>query len=457
MQSIIDEILGKLKQDFIALFSGCPNIETVEGFAETKLKAAVVTLTEAYAREIDKELRKDRSGRRKAGLAVERSNDSRTILTGFGEVSYERTYYALRDGTYDYPIDRVLGVNPGQRISDSVTLRLANEAKEGSYARASRIVIQNAVSRETVMTSLRECRASEGPHEVERRVPVLHIDADEDHASMQNGRTRIVPLATVYEGLRTVGNGVKPRRECVNAFHHSALSAGEAFWEDLYDRIDSRYDIRDTKIYLHGDGAAWIRQGLEHFSNIVFVLDDYHKNKARQELFAGCKSGEAKEERQLLDKAFRTGDEGALFDVGRRMLKLHPEREGHIRKTIEYLYRNLDGISIRFRDAEARNGGATEPHVSHVLSQRLSSRPMGWSLKTLEHLVPILAAGGCELIPKEAEKELPECVINARENVSCRLRRKREYGADPDQRGNIQVIQQGKVTQLYCALRDLSR
>ena len=61
VKRIFKILLMFVKQDFIALFSSCPNIETVEGFAETKLKAAVVTLTEAYAREIDKELRKARS------------------------------------------------------------------------------------------------------------------------------------------------------------------------------------------------------------------------------------------------------------------------------------------------------------------------------------------------------------------------------------------------------------
>ena len=68
----------------------------------------------------------------------------------------------------------------------------------------------------------------------------------------------------------------------------------------------------------------------------------------------------------------------------------------HFRKW-DYLLSNFDAIHIYNIDPEAQNGGATEPHVSHVLSSRLSSRPMGWSSATLKKFVPILATGNCSL------------------------------------------------------------
>ncbi|MGN0450769.1 MAG: recombinase family protein [Acutalibacteraceae bacterium] len=65
-----------------------------------------------------------------------------------------------------------------------------------------------------------------------------------------------------------------------------------------------------------------------------FVLDKYHKNKAIKAMTAG----------------------------------------------IENKYR----ISICKKDERANNGGCTEPHISHVLAARLSSRPLAWSETTLE-------------------------------------------------------------------------
>ena len=60
----------------------------------------------------------------------------------------------------------------------------------------------------------------------------------------------------------------------------------------------------------------------------------------------------------------------------------------------DYLKSFVHGISICEHDEEANNGGMTEPHVSHMLAGRLSSRPMKWSKKTLERFAPILVSDG---------------------------------------------------------------
>ena len=71
----------------------------------------------------------------------------------------------------------------------------------------------------------------------------------------------------------------------------------------------------------------------------------------------------------------------------------------------KYVLNNYDAIRIYHTDPDASKGGATEPHVSHILSNRLSSRPMGWSKGTLKHLAPILAAGRATLIAPENQSE----------------------------------------------------
>lgn len=43
----------------------------------------------------------------------------------------------------------------------------------------------------------------------------------------------------------------------------------------------------------------------------------------------------------------------------------------------KYIINNWKGVEIYSK--EAYEGSCTEGHVSHVLSDRLSSRPMGWS------------------------------------------------------------------------------
>ncbi|MEE1002271.1 MAG: ISLre2 family transposase, partial [Acutalibacteraceae bacterium] len=62
-----------------------------------------------------------------------------------------------------------------------------------------------------------------------------------------------------------------------------------------------------------------------------------------------------------------------------------PERKEEILKNGRYLAKYIEAIAIRKTDIEANNGGCTEPHISHILASRLSTRPMAWSGETLVH------------------------------------------------------------------------
>ena len=91
-----------------------------------------------------------------------------------------------------------------------------------------------------------------------------------------------------------------------------------------------------------------------------------------------------------------------------------------ISQNTAYLQRFVKGIGICKKDERANNGGCTEPHISHVLAARLSSRPLAWSETTLKHLAPILAAGKLTLNRKSTDNEQPvsQCyrrIINKRE------------------------------------------
>ena len=397
----------------------------------------------------------DKTGRRQEGLVVERRNDSRTLITRFGEVTYNRTYYAKKDGTFCYPVDEILQVQAYKRVSDSVTLRLTEEAKSKSYKASSQAVTNEKVSVQTVMNSIRRCMASQEEVKEKRHVPVLHVDADEDHVSLQNGRCAIVPLVTVYEGLETVGAGNSGRRKCINAFNHSESRLHEDFWDNVYCDITSRYDLEGTKIYLHGDGAAWIRDGMDYLPNCTFVLDCYHRNKAVKSAFSGCKKGEAATEKRLLAGALQHGKVDILTRVWERRLEQNPDRKETIDQAFSYLYNNLDAIAVRYKDPEAGNGGATEPHVSHVLSSRLSSRPMGWSMETLKTFVPILASESFELAPVhrgKAPESLIETVVRSFDSQRVENRRHAKKAISCRQ-GSFEAITQGKVTQLYRALK----
>ena len=87
----------------------------------------------------------------------------------------------------------------------------------------------------------------------------------------------------------------------------------------------------------------------------------------------------------------------------------NPDRAETIsREFAAYLQRFVKGGQhLQKRRELHNNGGCTEPHISHVLAARLSSRPLAWSETTLKHLAPILAAGKLTLNRKSTDNEQP--------------------------------------------------
>ena len=404
MKTIINEMAEKFKR-MLEYFLGSSqtDIDHAEKYLGREISAMVLEVLRAYYEQEDAQLLSDKRGRKEAGLRVERRKEKRQVLTLLGKLEYRRTYYRQKDGTYCHPIDELAGVSANQKVSGGVSLALVEAAVSMSYAKSSRVVTGGEVSRQSVMHKVRSSRPSPAPSKKQRQVAALHVDADEDHVHLQNGKSAIVPLVSVYEGVEYRGR----RGQCQNVVHYSAFGKKpEVLWEEVLTDLERRYDLEETKIYLHGDGAAWIQQGLEWLPNSVFVLDHYHKNKALKRLVSGIKRVFGGRYESMAREALKRGDREALCRLGEQMLQRWPERSESISASMEYLLNNLEAICIVQKDSEAGRGGATEPHVSHVLSARLSSRPMGWSEATLKRLVPLLAAGVGRITLQEDTNEL---------------------------------------------------
>jgi hypothetical protein len=242
-----------------------------------------------------------------------------------------------------------------------------------------------------------------------RRVAELHIDADEDHVTIVGGRKSIVPLISIYEGIDKHGT----RGKCRNVFHISEYGkSSEALWEQALTEVESRYDLDGTRIYLHGDGADWIKTGLEWFPGAIFVLDKHHKNKAITSMTAGLSPPGRVLFNTMIRRALSCGDTASFDQMTAGICESSPGRTEKILQNAAYLKTHIDGISICTKDPSANNGGCTEPHVSHILSARLSSRPMAWSKRTLKQFAPMLAGGNVRKIPA-AEPSLPASLRKA--------------------------------------------
>lgn len=460
MKNSIQQIEQEFIRNIEKYFSEGQNIEikTLETDLLKEAETCASKMTAAYIELVDQSLLENKKERRKQGYVVERRGDERHIQSKIGEIDFTRTYYYSKSThSYVYLADQAVGLDPYSRVSEGLGLALVTAAENMSYQKASEQLTNGEISRETVMHKIRESRAAESPIAVEKRhVDRLHIDADEAHITLAGGGKSIVPLISVYEGIERQGG---KRGKCRSVFHISEYGKRpDDLWEQALSEIERRYDLNGTRIYLHGDGGSWIQAGLDWLPDARFVLDKYHKNKAIKEMTAGLD----RSARTAFDKEIRTAlsesDVRFFNELTQSILSQTSGRAEKIRDAAGYLKKCISGIAICELDAEANNGGATEPHVSHVLANRLSSRPMAWSKATLEKFAPILASG--QPVRSDSASVIPQLSEMHRKAVrvaSTAFRRRKNAGLPmPDSIGKLPALTMGRSLSLYQALKALS-
>ena len=275
----------------------------------------------------------------------------------------------------DSLLDHLVGLSPYKRVDPALRLNLAQLGSEMSYRKSASLACEGAVSHQTVMTCLRDLKIPEIPA-IERKeeVPVIHIQADEDHISLQSrepGQKRrgIVKLAALHDPVQVKGN-----RRYIPAKYVMTDGEGEAnevFWERVYEQLIARYgDLGDRPVYIHGDGAPWIKKGEEIIPNSHHVLDRFHLEKA---LRRACPKYKAPARWRRLHRFL---DQSELEKLALEVWSCGQEgicsRETAM-DTIHYLVNNWEGIEIANDPEHATGGSCAEGLVGHILSARLST------------------------------------------------------------------------------------
>lgn len=409
---------------------------------------------------LDEQIKNDPEQRK--DWVVERKDDEKTIMSIFGPVTYKRTYYRNKiTGEYAYLVDRLAGIEVHARTDLSLKAKVVDLSTEVSYRKAGAQLDnpdqQTAVSGQTVMNALRRiplqtgiCKGSESE---KKKVRYLHVQADEDHVKLQNGKTALAKLVYVSEGYSEQG-----RRKALKNVHYisGVYRDNEQLYEEVWEYIDGVYDTQYVeKIFVYGDGAVWIRELCEYLPNSVFLLDRYHINRyviratasaphLRSELWDGINRCDINKVKEVLKKA----REAATSDSAKKA----------VLECRRYLIGNWDGICAWKEHSEEVIGCSAEGHVSHVLSARLSSRPMAWSEQGADRMAKLrgMKANGIsiqEYILEHTSKGLSLVKISEE-----RLRKEREMirKVSREVLDNIPVFK-GPVTQLTRSLKGLIR
>ena len=312
----------------------------------------------------------------------------RTLISTVGDIRFEHTLFRSReDGTYHLLLDEKLKLPKDEHLTELGEAALLEQAVSGSYQQAADTfsVGEQKITKTAVMNKvhriLEELPKEEKAAE-KKAVRDLYIEADEDHIHRQRSDQSgciIGKMAYLYEGKEEVCKG---RRSLVGTFYFGGSQCvgkegNREFWEQIQEYISNRYDTEALKrVYIAGDGGAWIRAGVGYIAKSCFVADRFHLMKyvngaARQMLDEGDLV-----KRKLLK--YIAKDKLRKAQKLLRRMGMSAANEEPIQACYTFLTGNWEAIRRGLFDKRAPRCSA-EGHVSHLYSDRMSSRPMGWS------------------------------------------------------------------------------
>lgn len=397
--------------------------------------------------------------------------DPNTILTSFGLVEYSRTYFKPKQGGHrKYLVDQAAGIKPHDRVSTDVVIKVLEEATESSYRKAGlKAAYENSLSKQAVMEKVHEIDVADAPVPTteKKAVRVLYIEADEDHVALQQKRKKedgkrkagisMPKLIYVHEGIDTERSTIK-RKVLKNVRYFGGDCKSEDLWLKVAQYIDEQYVEESIEtVYISGDGAAWIRQGLDWIPKSRFVLDNHHMNKYIRLATAHLEDTMYYAIRDAVewpDKKMTA----AAFEKVIEMTESDKKKEA-VREAKRYILNNWDGIEIKGEKSEEIVGCSAEGHVSHVLSERLSSRPRGWSKIGADQMAQLRIYkqnGGkiYDLVMAQKKKEQKENIIREQEEMLMSFRKASTKYEDVVNT-NLTVLKMGHKTALYKALRGI--
>ena len=451
-------ILSKLEEDEkeIERLLYEMDFQNFERLLQDKLHDVGRTIIKAVLEKMDQLIKQDKTLR--PGWVVCRKDDEKEVVTCFGPVSYSRTYYRHKEtGQYAYLVDEQAGYAPHMRLDPTVKAKLIEYAAEMSYRKSAEKVGAACggvtLSGQTVLRAVREFKEPELPVQERKVVPRLYIEADEDHLACQHGRALESRLVYIHEGWEEK-NG---RRSLKNPVFLSGMDKeADGFWERIWDEVNKRYDLdRIEKIYVIGDGAAWIKCARLVFPKAEFILDKFHLMKYIRQALGGNK-----ELNKTLMGALRFGNFEKAQEVIEKLLKRAPtaSRKQAIIQAWGYIRSNWEGITRIYSYKEIKC--SAEGHISHVLSARMSSRPMGWSQEGAKHMayIRVCQANGQSvaeeyLRQQQANYKIAAMITSPADTLED-LRAKNTKTTS-ETHDNIPVLK-GPKTFLYKALRELS-
>jgi len=303
-------------------------------------------------------------GARKERFNIQRV-DKRTLITSVGDVVFDCTYFKRKaeQGGHSYLLEELIGLDSHERFSEEAEVMLLTEALKTSYREATNVLpSKQRISKTTVMNKIHGLTDSvtlEGLSG-KKQVEYLFIEADEDHIAEQHGKESkdnksfISKLIYVHEGK--FESGCKGRKELKNSFYFAGLYPGK-----------------------EGNACLWTKVS-DYIEKAVFCADKFHLMKYINQAAAQMLDEKDIAKEELWHLLYSKHSTKASFSKYIDCMAASGRNAERIESLRTYVLENWAAIRRTLRNKLVQ-GCSAESHVSHVLSDRLSSRPLSWSQK----------------------------------------------------------------------------
>ncbi|BAD40584.1 ISLre2-like element ISSyth3 family transposase [Symbiobacterium thermophilum] len=389
---------------------------------------------------------------------------SRSVVTKFGPITFQRRYYWDREEErFVFLLDEVLGIAKRQRVSDSVRADAVEASvTAGSYRGAAaelerrdcQVFVSHEAIRQWNLQTGRALAAAEKQQQMTlagtRRVRVLFIEADGFWPARQRGKKAEVRLFVIHEGWIQRGPGSKEyslvnRRDFVP-------EPGRDSWEQLSELLESEYDLSETWVIINGDRALWIREGVTWFPKALYQIDRFHlkrelnhvlrhRPQRLEQAHAALEANDAGRLLAVLDEAHKAETDTDRRGKMRRLLadlRTMPESIRDYRIRLQERGVNVEGL---------RGVGAAEGAVERY-SARLRKVGRSWSESGLMAMLQVMAAyyrGALRGAVQYVERALGlESVNAAAEKVRHRVRETVGRGVDAARHARMPILNAGR-------------
>jgi len=325
--------------------------------------------------------------------------------TYLGPIKVKRRYYRDPSGVCHYLLDELLNMDKYCHTTVDVQ-RLALEMASVMTFRRSAEVLEKTtqinLSHQTIKNMVTkvadkglEQKETEIMHFIEtgeiaegngKKTNILLMEADGTMLSLQRQKAKKaeVKLGIAYEGWDKIG---KDRYRTINKTFYADIASSERFWAGFSLQLQSKYDLAGiNRFVLGGDGATWIKDGLDYFGG-TFQLSRFHYNRELRRVL-----GDDKETLALIRDACKKGD---IATVNKELEILRKTAKGEwaleLKRLEHYLVANASGLKDYRGETKTgtvlRGTGAMEGNVSKLIARRMKNQGMSWSPKGIRSML----------------------------------------------------------------------